>query len=83
MAWQRVLSLQVLRWLVSDPQVLYILFSTYDMSIDCDRNPINEIAYAACEVIRVRDGQLLAVVCVHAFFGGQTAGSTALIAIIN
>eukprot|EP00775_Hariotina_reticulata_P011566 gene11566-11710_t len=53
MAWQRVLSLQVLRWLVSDPQVLYILFSTFDMSIDCDRNPINEVAYAACEVIRV------------------------------
>lgn len=54
MAWQRVLSLQVLRWLVSDPQVLYTVFSTYDMSIDFDRNPVHDIAHAACEVIRVR-----------------------------
>jgi hypothetical protein len=54
MPWQRLLSLQVLRWLMSDPQLLYALFSTYDMSIHHDVNAVHDTLQVALEIVKVR-----------------------------
>ncbi|WIA43332.1 hypothetical protein OEZ86_009826 [Tetradesmus obliquus] len=52
MPWQRLLSLQVLRWLMSDPQLLYALFSAYDMSIHHDVNAVHDTLQVALEIVK-------------------------------
>jgi hypothetical protein len=54
MPWQRLLSLQVLRWLMSDPQLLYSLFTAYDMSIHHDVNAVHDTLQVALEIVKVR-----------------------------
>jgi hypothetical protein len=55
MPWQRLLSLQVLRWLMSDPQLLYALFTAYDMSIHHDVNAVHDTLQVALEIVKVRE----------------------------
>jgi hypothetical protein len=54
MPWQRLLSLQVLRWLMSDPQLVYSLFTAYDMSIHHDVNAVHDTLQVALEIVKVR-----------------------------
>jgi hypothetical protein len=54
MSWQRLLSLQVLRWLMSDPQLVYALFTAYDMSIHHDVNAVHDTLQVALEIVKVR-----------------------------
>lgn len=54
MPWQRVLSLQVLRWLMSDPLLLYALFTSYDMSIHHDVNAVHDTLHVALDIVKVR-----------------------------
>eukprot|EP00879_Flechtneria_rotunda_P006735 GHRR01007076.1.p1 GENE.GHRR01007076.1~~GHRR01007076.1.p1 ORF type:complete len:1255 (+),score=514.44 GHRR01007076.1:492-4256(+) len=51
MAWQRLLSLQVLRWLMADPYLFFALFTAYDYSINHDMNVICDTVNAAVQVI--------------------------------
>lgn len=53
MPWQRVLSLQVLRWLMADPALLYCLFTCYDMSIHHDTNAVHDTLSVALEAVKV------------------------------
>jgi hypothetical protein len=53
MVWQRVLSLQVLRWLLADPLLLYTLFQQYDMSIHHDLNAVHDTASLLIDIIKV------------------------------
>lgn len=53
MPWQRLLSLQVLRSLMADHQLLYVLFTTYDMSIHHDMNAVHDTLTVAVEAIKV------------------------------
>eukprot|EP00878_Enallax_costatus_P031943 GHUV01035017.1.p1 GENE.GHUV01035017.1~~GHUV01035017.1.p1 ORF type:complete len:583 (+),score=181.66 GHUV01035017.1:253-2001(+) len=52
MPWQRLLSLQVLRWLLSDPYLLYALFTSYDMSIHHDVNAVHDTLHVALEIVK-------------------------------
>lgn len=53
MPWQRLLSLQVLRSLMADHQLLYVLFTSYDMSIHHDMNAVHDTLSVAVEAIKV------------------------------
>lgn len=53
MPWQRLLSLQVLRWLMLDPLLLYALFTSYDMSIHHDVNAVHDTLHVALEIVKV------------------------------
>ncbi len=59
MPWQRLLSLQVLRSLMADHQLLYVLFTSYDMSIHHDVNAVHDTLNVAVEAIKVRTALLL------------------------
>jgi len=61
MPWQRLLSLQVLRSLMADHQLLYVLFTTYDMSIHHDMNAVHDTLNVAVETLKVRLAQWLDV----------------------
>jgi hypothetical protein len=54
MPWQRLLSLQVLRSLMADQQLLYVLFTSYDMSIHHDMNAVHDTLTVAVDTIKVR-----------------------------
>lgn len=53
MPWQRLLSLQVLRSLMADHQLLYVLFTSYDMSIHHDMNAVHDTLSVAVEALKV------------------------------
>jgi hypothetical protein len=53
MPWQRLLSLQVLRSLMADQQLLYVLFTSYDMSIHHDMNAVHDTLTVAVDTIKV------------------------------
>lgn len=48
-----MLSLQVLRWTVADPYVLYALFTSYDMSIHLDMNAVHDTLQVALDIVKV------------------------------
>lgn len=83
MPWQRLLSLQVLRSLMADHQLLYVLFTSYDMSIHHDMNAVHDTLSVAVEALKVGTGcweraaggvcqqkwNMRAMSCIHMFCG--------------
>lgn len=55
MPWQRLLCFQVLRVLMADHHLLYLLFTSYDMSIHHDMNAVHDTLRVAVETIRVSE----------------------------